>query len=68
MTQGHPHGTTATAASPAARQITLRRDGGGAWAVTSEELLGAEGRLTILHEGEPYQLRLTRQNKLILTK
>jgi hemin uptake protein HemP len=46
----------------------LRRDGGGAWAVTREELLGPEERLTILHEGEPYQLRLTRQHELILTK
>ena len=68
MTQGHQHGTTPASASPAGRSIALRRDGGGTWTVTSEELLGAEGRLTILHEGEPYQLRLTRQNKLILTK
>jgi len=68
MTHGHQHGTTAAPAPPAARRIALHRDAGGVWAVTSEELLGAEGRLTILHEGEPYQLRLTRQNKLILTK
>jgi hemin uptake protein HemP len=50
------------------RPLTLRRDAAGAWATTSEALLGGEGRLTIHHGGESYQLRLTRQNKLILTK
>jgi hypothetical protein len=61
------------AASPAAagsaeRQLRLWRDAAGGWTTTSEALLGSEGRLTILHDGEPYQLRLTRQHKLILTK
>jgi hemin uptake protein HemP len=38
------------------------------WATTSEALLGGEGRLSILRGSESYQLRVTRQNKLILTK
>ncbi len=50
------------------RRLTLHRDVTGAWSIGSEALLGGEGRLTILHGGESYQLRLTRQNKLILTK
>ncbi|WP_085441088.1 hemin uptake protein HemP [Magnetofaba australis] len=37
-------------------------------AVTSRELLGAEGRLTILHEGSAYHLRITSNKRLILTK
>jgi hemin uptake protein HemP len=50
------------------RNVPLRRDDRGSWWVESRQLLGREGRLAIVHEGEPYQLRLTRQNKLILTK
>jgi hemin uptake protein HemP len=50
------------------RSIRLVRDETGTWWVRSSELLGPQGRLTILHEGEPYQLRVTRQSKLILTK
>jgi len=52
----------------AERQLTLRRDGTGVWAISSEALLGSEGRVAIVHAGESYQLRVTRQNKLILTK
>lgn len=59
---------TVPAASAGERHLTLRRDVTGAWATTSEALLGSDGRLTIHHGGESYQLRLTRQNKLILTK
>lgn len=36
--------------------------------ISSKELLGATGQLLIEHLGEQYCLRLTRQNKLILTK
>ena len=36
--------------------------------VISRELLGARGLLRIEHEGETYVLRLTRNNRLILTK
>ncbi|HRH81669.1 MAG TPA: hemin uptake protein HemP [Thiobacillaceae bacterium] len=34
----------------------------------SEELFRARRELVILHDGQEYRLRLTRQNKLILTK
>jgi hemin uptake protein HemP len=50
------------------RSVPLLRDERRTWWVRSSQLLGPEGRLTILHEGEAYQLRVTRQNKLILTK
>jgi hemin uptake protein HemP len=53
---------------PAERTVALRRDARGGWWVSSGELLGTDTRLAIVHEGEPYQLRVTRQNKLILTK
>jgi hemin uptake protein HemP len=36
--------------------------------LTSKELLGERRELVILHEGELYRLRLTKNNKLILTK
>lgn len=36
--------------------------------ITSTDLLGKQKRLIIEHRGQDYELRLTRQNKLILTK
>ena len=36
--------------------------------VTTPALLAERSVLTILHNNEPYQLRITRKNKLILTK
>lgn len=36
--------------------------------VRASELLGPKGLLQIEHEGEIYTLRLTRNNRLILTK
>ena len=36
--------------------------------VGARELLGVRGILRIEHEGEQYTLRLTRNNRLILTK
>jgi hemin uptake protein HemP len=36
--------------------------------VVARELLGTRGLLRIEHEGETYMLRLTRNNRLILTK
>jgi hemin uptake protein HemP len=35
---------------------------------TAQELLGERGILRIEHEGEVYTLRITRNNRLILTK
>ena len=68
MTTMGQNDSNAQPATPGERSLTLRRDHTGAWATSSDALLGAEGRLSILHEGESYQLRVTRQNKLILTK
>ncbi|HTH94676.1 MAG TPA: hemin uptake protein HemP [Rhodocyclaceae bacterium] len=36
--------------------------------VSSEQLFQAQGALRIVHEGGVYLLRVTRENKLILTK
>jgi hemin uptake protein HemP len=36
--------------------------------IQSDELFSGRTQLTIIHNGEPYQLRITRQQKLILTK
>ncbi|MGE0079926.1 MAG: hemin uptake protein HemP [Thiohalomonadaceae bacterium] len=36
--------------------------------ISSERLLGTRGQLSIVHRGETYSLRVTRNGKLILTK
>ncbi|MBF0678700.1 MAG: hemin uptake protein HemP [Devosia sp.] len=36
--------------------------------LTSDELFAGSREIVILHNGVPYRLRVTRQNKLILTK
>jgi hemin uptake protein HemP len=36
--------------------------------VTSEALLGKQRQISIIHNGERYTLRITANNKLILTK
>lgn len=36
--------------------------------ICSDQLLGDSKEIVILHDGHEYVLRLTRQNKLILTK
>ena len=36
--------------------------------ITSTELLGGQDEIVIQHNGSLYRLRLTRQDKLILTK
>ena len=45
-----------------------RAEAGAVRTVDARELLGARGLLHIAHEGETYTLRLTRNNRLILTK
>lgn len=49
-----------------------RRDGGKPYAecprIASERLLGGLRELVIEHNGEAYHLRVTRNDKLILTK
>lgn len=37
------------------------------WRVSSESLLGANRELVIVHNGREYRLRLTQNDKLILT-
>ncbi len=49
---------SAPAAPPAASPPVL----------TSEALFGQGRELVIIHGGQEYRLRITRQNKLILTK
>ena len=36
--------------------------------ITSAELIGDQQEIIILHAGEEYRLRITNNNKLILTK
>lgn len=50
------------------RTTTVLLQAGIAPSVNSEALLGSRGEIKILHNGEQYSLRRTRQNKLILTK
>lgn len=50
------------------RTTTALLPAGIAPSVNSEALLGSRGEIKILHNGEQYSLRRTRQNKLILTK
>lgn len=66
MTQSDPLG----AVSPEImhRTMTGLPQAGTAPSVSSEALLGSRGEIKILHNGEQYSLRRTRQGKLILTK
>jgi hemin uptake protein HemP len=36
--------------------------------VSTAELFGPDSEIVLLHNGTPYRLRITRQDKLILTK
>lgn len=62
-----PKASTATAAKPAADRI----NGSGETSnrvVCSDTLLQGHSHVNIVHNGETYQLRVTRLGKLILTK
>jgi hemin uptake protein HemP len=55
---------------PASRATSLTDAAGAAHAVrriAALELLGARGELVIVHAGREYRLRVTQNNKLILT-
>ena len=55
-----------TPTNPAANRV---RDGHeSTTVVTSEALLGTQRQISIIHNGERYTLRITANNKLILTK
>ena len=46
--------------TPAARRVSQP--------LTTDELFGSRQEIAIIHDGEEYRLRITRNNKLILTK
>lgn len=49
--------------------IRPSRDGASELGVlTTEQLFGKRQEIAIVHDGEAYRLRITRNNKLILTK
>ncbi|CAM5244917.1 hemin uptake protein HemP [Rhodanobacter lindaniclasticus] len=57
--------------SPAPRRVAMPpspAEAPAARQVTSERLLGGRRELVIQHQGSQYHLRLTRNDKLILTK
>ena len=53
---------------PAAAERAPARGARPARRVRASELLGPGGRVLIEHAGETYELRVTRNDKLILTK
>jgi len=64
-TQGKPDAAGSEAGGASAPS---RGAAGEVRTVVARELLGTRGLLRIEHEGETYLLRLTRNNRLILTK
>ena len=65
-----PKPATATATT-AAKPVVKRESGPGETAervVRSDALLQGQSHVSIVHNGETYQLRATRLGKLILTK
>ncbi|MGH7333397.1 MAG: hemin uptake protein HemP [Candidatus Rokuibacteriota bacterium] len=54
-----PHGTSAGATRPL--QDTVRR-------LDSASVFAGEREVVIMHRGQEYRLRITKANKLILTK
>ncbi|XUW87304.1 hemin uptake protein HemP [Burkholderia sp. M6-3] len=66
-----PKASAATALATAAKPAAERANGSGETAervVRSDALLQGHSHISILHNGETYQLRATRLGKLILTK
>ncbi|RFU48178.1 hemin uptake protein HemP [Paraburkholderia sp. DHOC27] len=59
--------TTTTAVRPAAER-SRSAETGSAPTVLSDTLLQGRSHVSIVHNGETYQLRATRLGKLILTK
>ncbi|WP_233800551.1 hemin uptake protein HemP [Paraburkholderia sp. HP33-1] len=60
-----------TTAAPAAKPAAERASGPGETServVRSDALLQGQSHISIVHNGETYQLRATRLGKLILTK
>ncbi|PQV44299.1 hemin uptake protein HemP [Paraburkholderia sp. BL21I4N1] len=66
-----PKPSTATATATAAKPVADRANGAAGTSdrvVRSDALLQGNSHVSILHNGETYQLRATRLGKLILTK
>ncbi|CAB3800384.1 hypothetical protein LMG28614_05159 [Paraburkholderia ultramafica] len=62
---------SSTASAPAAKPAAERANGSGETTervVRSDALLQGHSHVSIVHNGETYQLRATRLGKLILTK
>jgi hemin uptake protein HemP len=62
---------SSTASAPAAKPVAERANASGATSeriVRSDALLQGQSHVSIVHNGETYQLRATRLGKLILTK
>ncbi|APA85258.1 hemin uptake protein HemP [Paraburkholderia sprentiae WSM5005] len=60
--------TTAAAATKPAAQRTTGQEETSERVVRSDALLQGHSHISIVHNGETYQLRATRLGKLILTK
>ena len=56
------------AAPPEASPVTPQDSSASRSVIESSELVGRDGTVQILHSGETYTLRVTRNNRLILTK
>lgn len=56
------------AAPPESRPVTPQDSSAQRSVIESSELVGRDGTVQILHSGETYTLRVTRNNRLILTK
>ena len=57
--------------TPPAKNVSLTQEADGRFAqqpLASRSLFGERKEIVILHDGEEYRLRITRNNKLILTK
>ena len=57
--------------TPPAKNVRLTQETDGRFAqqpLASRVLFGERKEIVILHDGEEYRLRITRNNKLILTK
>jgi len=56
-------------APPKTRPVTQQGSGDDRRSIIdSSELVGRDGTIQIMHSGEMYTLRVTRNNRLILTK
>ena len=54
--------------APPSRSMAHQTIGESPVVFTSEQLFGGRTEILLLHKGMPYRLRITRQDKLILTK